>query len=109
MWANQLRGHSHVIRRRFLLVGDLLISTEGAQIARQIQFMLCFRGKYAVFDDEFDPAPLNVQKFVKVEHWLFVFEFWVPAVKYAFGSGLGHEINDLIELVFRLWLLYNAR
>ena len=57
-----------MIRRRFLLVGNLLISTEGAQIARQIQFMLCFRGKYAVFDDEFDPAPLNVQKFVKVEN-----------------------------------------
>ena len=91
------------------MVGDLLISTEGAQIARQIQFMLCFRGKYAVFDDEFDPALLNVQEFVKVENWLFVFEFWVPAVKYAIGSGLGHEINDLIELVFRLWLLYNAR
>ena len=91
------------------MVGDLLISTEGAQIARQIQFMLCFRGKYAVFDDEFDPALLNVQEFVKVENWLFVFEFWVPAVKYAFGNGLGHEINDLIELVFRLWLLYNAR
>ena len=57
-----------MIRRRFLLVGDLLISTEGAQITRQIQFMLCFRGKYAVFDDEFDPAPLNVQKIVKVEN-----------------------------------------
>ena len=55
-----------MIRRRFLLVGNLLISTEGAQIARQIQFMLCFRGKYAVFDDEFDPAPLNEQKFVRL-------------------------------------------
>ena len=71
MWANQLRGISHVTRRRSLLVGGLLMSSlknEGAQIARQIQFMLCFRGKYAVFDDEFDPAPLNVQKFVKVEN-----------------------------------------
>ena len=58
--------------------------------------MLCFRGKYAVFDDEFDPAPVNVQKFVKVENWLFVFEFWVLAMKYAIGSGLGHEINYLI-------------
>ena len=57
-----------MIRRRFLLVGNLLISTEGAQIARQIQFMLCFRGKYAVFDDEFDPVPLNLQKFVKVKN-----------------------------------------
>ena len=84
-----------MIRRRFLLVVDLLISTEGAQIARQIQFMLCFRGKYAVFDDEFDPVLLSVQKFVKVENYLIVFEFWVPAVKYAFASDLGREINDM--------------
>ena len=53
---------SPLIGRRFVDID------EGAQIARQIQFMLCFRGKYAVFDDEFDPAPPNVQKIVKVEN-----------------------------------------
>ena len=51
-----------MIRRRFLLVGDLLISTEGAQIARQIQFMLCFRGKCLTFDEEFQTVPLFVEK-----------------------------------------------
>ena len=94
------------MRRRFLLVGNLLISTEGAQIARQIQFMLCFRGKYAVFDDEFDPAPPNVQKIVKVENWHFVFEFLVPAVKYAFVSDLDLKIYDIKLCVFWLSLLF---
>ena len=91
---------SPLIGRRFVDID------EGAQIARQIQFMLCFRGKYAVFDDEFDPAPPNVQKIVKVENWHFVFEFWVPAVKYAFVSDLDLKIYDIKLYVFWLSLLF---
>ena len=91
---------SPLIGRRFVDID------EGAQIARQIQFMLCFRGKYAVFDDEFDPAPLNVQKIVKVKNWLFVFEFWSPGVKYAFVSDLDLKIYNIKLCVFWLSLLF---
>ena len=91
---------SPLIGRRFVDID------EGAQIARQIQFMLCFRGKYAVFDDEFDPAPPNVQKIVKVENWHFVIEFRVPAVKYAFLSDLDLKIYDIKLYVFWLSLLF---
>ena len=51
---------SLLIGRRFVDVERK--KNEGAQIARQIQFMLCFRGKCLTFDEEFQTVPLFVEK-----------------------------------------------